>query len=70
MELSSTTNDVNVVLTSVRRHADLPQVPRARQPGAGARQPGDGASQGIMEVYQGPFPGSVRRPEPPVSTSR
>ena len=51
-------DDANVVLTNVQRGVDLPQVSRVKQPGSGP-------SSGVMEVYQGPFPGSVRDPSHP-----
>ena len=49
-------DDANVVLQAIRKSDDIP-IPRVRRPG-------DGHS-GIMEVYQGPFPGSVRDPSCP-----
>ena len=62
-------DDANVVLQSIRRHdnMELPNLPRVRQPAGGnalAIRNGDpqaGASQ-ALEVYHGPFQGSVRDP--------
>ena len=61
--------NANVVLQSIRRHdnIELPNLPRVRQPAGGnalAIRNGDpqaGASQ-ALEVYHGPFQGSVRDP--------
>ena len=62
-------DDANVVLQSIRRHdnIELPNLPRVRQPQSGNAlairngNPQAGASQ-ALEVYHGPFQGSVRDP--------
>ena len=48
-------DDVNIVLQAIRRSdADLPNIPRVRQPNNGPSQ--------ALEVYPGPFQGSIRDP--------
>ena len=54
-------NDANIVLQAIRRsdNADLPNIPRIRQPQSG-NSPAGGTQ--AVEVYHGPFQGSVRNP--------
>ena len=53
--------DANVVLQAIRRHenVDLPNILRIRQPQSGNAQAGGAQA---VEVYHGPFQGSVRDP--------